>query len=334
MNWPSYAVAGVVLCGCAAAGLAQDGAPVPARPLSLDELLKVADPAAEPMTDELDRLLASEQPRELYERAVLLMNDAARRLGTALVRARTSPGEGGRSPEAGQGTQRVQEDVIRTLDVLIAQMERDCPGGGCCPNGSGDSGKPRVGARGRPSDESGAGSCPNGSHSACPGCGRSMASRWGRGSSGNGKGSGSGPSVGAGQLSGSGPMIGDGQPIAGAQPASGPPAQDGAPKNGPGTCPGCGRALNGGQAAGEGRRTSEPPPGRPAEFGAEVDSELVAWGGLPPRVREMVQQGSSDVYASMYQRLTEQYYMRLAKPMRPRSTQEAVVPDGSGDRRP
>ena len=37
------------------------------------------------------------------------------------------------------------------------------------------------------------------------------------------------------------------------------------------------------------------------------------WGALPARIRDLVQQGRRDRVSSLYQRLTEQYYRRMAE---------------------
>jgi len=42
----------------------------------------------------------------------------------------------------------------------------------------------------------------------------------------------------------------------------------------------------------------------------ETDSE---WGTLPERVRKMLQQGRQDAYSSLYERMTIEYYRRLAR---------------------
>lgn len=106
-------------------------APKPADPVpSLDDLLgtkpqppagsKPADassppiePAAEvvdPTRENLDRLLRGEEIGEAFNEAVKLMDTAARRLeGTG---------------DASLTTQRVQEDVIRRLDQLLASLQR------------------------------------------------------------------------------------------------------------------------------------------------------------------------------------------------------------------
>jgi hypothetical protein len=49
-------------------------------------------------------------------------------------------------------------------------------------------------------------------------------------------------------------------------------------------------------------------PMRPA-----LDSARASWGNLPDRVREMLVQGSSDRFSSLYDSLTQSYYRRLAE---------------------
>ena len=39
----------------------------------------------------------------------------------------------------------------------------------------------------------------------------------------------------------------------------------------------------------------------------------IGWGKLPKRLREELQQGRGDEYASMYRKLTDEYYKRLAE---------------------
>ncbi len=101
---------------------AQDTATKPAEPPSLDELLgitpeKPAAPAegeAKPATDttrtELDRALSPTEIREDFERAVALMGETSQRLND--------------SRDAGLGTQRLQEDILRMLDKLIKDAEQ------------------------------------------------------------------------------------------------------------------------------------------------------------------------------------------------------------------
>lgn len=45
----------------------------------------------------------------------------------------------------------------------------------------------------------------------------------------------------------------------------------------------------------------------------ELESARAAWGALPARVRQMLLQGSNDRFSSLYNRLTQEYYRRLAE---------------------
>jgi len=47
--------------------------------------------------------------------------------------------------------------------------------------------------------------------------------------------------------------------------------------------------------------------------GPNVDSAGAAWGALPDRLRGALLQGVADQYSSLYERLTEKYYQRLAE---------------------
>ena len=60
-----------------------------------------------------------------------------------------------------------------------------------------------------------------------------------------------------------------------------------------------------------------PPAFEEAELGAMLEEGRVEWGNLPERVRELVRQGRRDRVSSIYRRLTEQYYRRLAEEARP-----------------
>ena len=44
-----------------------------------------------------------------------------------------------------------------------------------------------------------------------------------------------------------------------------------------------------------------------------IDETRIEWGNLPPRVRDQLLQGRSDKYSSHYERLTREYYRRLAE---------------------
>jgi TolA-binding protein len=60
----------------------------------------------------------------------------------------------------------------------------------------------------------------------------------------------------------------------------------------------------------------------PARTDAALDPAVVAagaaWGNLPEHVRQALVQGLSDRFSSLYQRLTEEYYKRLAEDPRRR----------------
>ena len=44
-----------------------------------------------------------------------------------------------------------------------------------------------------------------------------------------------------------------------------------------------------------------------------IEDERRQWGGLPPRVREMLEQGRRDAYATLYEQLTGEYFRTLAE---------------------
>jgi hypothetical protein len=56
-----------------------------------------------------------------------------------------------------------------------------------------------------------------------------------------------------------------------------------------------------------------PPPRQEGDVHKVLEESRTEWGHLPQRVREMLQQGSTDVYSSLYRRLTIEYYLRLAE---------------------
>ncbi len=57
----------------------------------------------------------------------------------------------------------------------------------------------------------------------------------------------------------------------------------------------------------------DPPARRDGPLNPASVADLAAWGALPERVREALVQGSSDRFSTLYQRLTEAYYKRLAE---------------------
>lgn len=74
-----------------------------------------------------------------------------------------------------------------------------------------------------------------------------------------------------------------------------------------------GRQQGGTSTSGESGESEPPPP----EDGSASDSDLsesrIEWGRLPDRIREMVLQGRRDRVSSVYERLTREYYRRLAE---------------------
>lgn len=77
----------------------------------------------------------------------------------------------------------------------------------------------------------------------------------------------------------------------------------------------------GGQQDGEAQARSEsgesgvqdPPPPEFADLEGGLEGAGVEWGGLPPRVRDLISQGMRDRVSEMYRSLTEAYYRRLAE---------------------
>jgi hypothetical protein len=107
---------GSLAAGARAQGVSAGAAPVRRLP-SLDELLGIAAPGSlttagdtpvlpDADREALDRQLSAEDAAQAFERAVQLMDQTAGRIGD------------GRDP--GLVTQRLQEDVVRMLDAVIA----------------------------------------------------------------------------------------------------------------------------------------------------------------------------------------------------------------------
>lgn len=189
----------------------------PARLPTLDEVLGLVDDASSPspgrprIADELADKLEDAPAEDVFKSAVTLMGDIADRVES--------------TSDVGLDTQRMQEDAIRKLDTLIAQLEQN----------------------------------------------RSSSSR--------------------------------------SQSQQQPEQQQQAPgqqRN----------QQNSQQTSGENRGENDPPPRQDGTLRPGLDAAAVAWGALPPRVRDMLLQGSSDRYSSFYERLTEAYYRRLAEESR------------------
>jgi hypothetical protein len=190
---------------------AQDGGSLP----SLDEMLGLVDEAAPPATDPfdaaLDRMLTATEAAEQFEQAIQLMDDTVERLsqpgGTDLV------------------TQRLQEDILRKLDAIIASGEQN-------------------------------------------------------------------------QQQGSG---GSSSPSSGQQPSS---ANRPTPQTG-GAQASSGRGENTGQTT--------PPGAEDPSLRSQTLMDAAAWGALPDRLRDALQQGLNEPFSAAYRRLTEAYYRRLAE---------------------
>ena len=68
--------------------------------------------------------------------------------------------------------------------------------------------------------------------------------------------------------------------------------------------------------AGKGEGNAESMPQAGGEASAAADRQLLdasAWGALPERLRNALQQGLSDTFSATYRSLTEAYYRRLAE---------------------
>lgn len=124
---PLLAAVIVFVPGVTGAVFAQDAPPPPAEkpaqprpePLpSLDELLglpapakpSTRPPAADPAQAELERQLSPDEAAEQFRQAVDLMDQTARRIKE--------------SGDLGLSTQRLQEDAVRKLDMLIKAAEQ------------------------------------------------------------------------------------------------------------------------------------------------------------------------------------------------------------------
>lgn len=210
--------------------------PAPDAPKSLDDLLGVPQPkdgetgkssaedaAEREQAKRLERSLDGASLDDLVKRAVDGMKSAADRLGDA--------------KDPGIGTQRIQEDVIKTLDRLLQEAERQQKRQSSSSSSRKQSGKPKD----QQSD----------------------------------------PKENNGQQSGK------------------QERQDGRSERGKG--------------AGDEITDGQRPPDQPASDGTSLDEARIEWGRLPERVRELVLQGRRDRVSTLYERLTREYYRRLAE---------------------
>ena len=64
---------------------------------------------------------------------------------------------------------------------------------------------------------------------------------------------------------------------------------------------------------GESMESIQNPPPQSADLEGVLDESRIEWGGLPPRVRDMITQGMRDQVSQLYRSLTEAYYRRMAE---------------------
>jgi hypothetical protein len=72
------------------------------------------------------------------------------------------------------------------------------------------------------------------------------------------------------------------------------------------------RSARANESRGDNNAEVDPPARRDGPLGPQVDGTS-AWGALPERVRQMLQQGRGDRFSEAYRRLTESYYRKLAE---------------------
>jgi len=209
----------------------------PPQPKSLDDLLGVptseqsagktssGDDAAErEQKRRLERSLNESSLEDLVSRAVDGMKSAAERL---------SDGK-----DVGIGTQRIQEEVVKTLDRLLEEAQKQQRQQYSSSSSRRQSGKPRD-TSGDPNEQNG-----------------QQASR--------------------------------GEARAAQERAT--------------------RSSSSAEES-EGQRPEDPS----AAIGTELDEARIEWGRLPERIRELVSQGRRDRVSTVYERLTREYYRRLAE---------------------
>ena len=74
-----------------------------------------------------------------------------------------------------------------------------------------------------------------------------------------------------------------------------------------------GEQKNSASGPGAGESSNESSRGDESVAGIELTESRIEWGQLPERVRELVLQGRRDRVSSIYERLTREYYRRLAE---------------------
>lgn len=220
--------------------------PRPAPPKSLDDLLGVPDTGAGGDAASADDAARREQEKRL-ERSLdeASMQDLVRQALDGMKTASERLGEKG---DAGLGTQRVQDEVVKTLQRLLEEAQKQ--------------------QRQSSSSSSSSSSSRSGS--------RSSDSQGQEGKSGD-------------------PKERNGQDRASAKQRSQGARSDAS-------------STSGDSQGDPGSRDSE----AIAEAG-ELSESRVEWGQLPERVRELVLQGRRDRVSTVYERLTREYYRRLAE---------------------
>ncbi|MCZ6834548.1 MAG: hypothetical protein O7G85_02125 [Planctomycetota bacterium] len=63
----------------------------------------------------------------------------------------------------------------------------------------------------------------------------------------------------------------------------------------------------------ESQGEAEPPPLQEGELNTILEETRSEWGSLPDRIRNMLMQGRQEKYSSLYDRLTSEYYKKLAE---------------------
>jgi DNA polymerase III alpha subunit (gram-positive type) len=67
------------------------------------------------------------------------------------------------------------------------------------------------------------------------------------------------------------------------------------------------------QASSSNQSGSSNTPKRDGQRKAQAAGASAGWGDLPPKLRDALMQGSGDTFSATYERLTEEYYKRLAE---------------------
>lgn len=211
--------------------------PTATPPKSLDDLLGVpvqkesseakpseVDAAEREQAKRLERSLEGATLDDLVLRAVDGMKSAAERLSD------------GKDP--GLGTQRIQEDVVKTLDRLLEEAQKQQKKQSSSSSSRRQTGKPQSGQE-DPKEQNGQ--------------------------------------------------------------QSGKPERQQSRSQGQRSTPS------------EENSQGDRPPDQSATDGTELDEARIEWGRLPERVRELVLQGRRDRVSTIYERLTREYYRRLAE---------------------